>query len=494
MTYGTSVTLTATVTPSAATGTITFSDGSTSLGTATLSSGSASMSASDLAVGTHTLTASYGGSSSYASSTSSSVTVTVTSATSSSSWGSGTCGYGTGAYVLASGTLVESSGTYSSSTADESAVCMTGTSTVLTLTDPTISTSGATSSTDESSFYGLNAAVLAYNGGTLTLTGGTVSTSGQGGNGVFSYGTSTVSLTNASVAVTGANAHAIYAAGGGTLTATDVTASSTGASGSVVATDRGGGTVTVVGGTYTASGQRSAGMYSTGIIKASANASFSTTNAEAVVIEGSNVAELTNVSLTATSSTSEHRGVFLYQSYSGDATNNSCNTDGACFTMTDGSFTYTDTTNSSSTATSNCAAFAVANQTAYIKLTDVTVNNSCPTLLLSALNTNWDYNGGTTTFLAYGETLTGNVVVDSVSTAALTLSSSSSAASKLTGEINNADTGSSVTLTMDSASKWVVTGTSYLTSLTDADSTYSNITCQTSGCKVYVGGTAISIN
>ncbi|WP_157003203.1 hypothetical protein [Ralstonia sp. A12] len=211
------------------------------------------------------------------------------------------------------------------------------------------------------------------------------------------------------------------------------------------------------------------------------------------MVEGSNQLTLTGSTLSAVSSTSEHRGIFLYQSASGDATNSDCGT-GACFVMTDGSFTYKDTTDSSSTATANCAAFAVANQVAHITLTDVTVTNSCPTLLLSALNTDWNYAGGTTTFNAYGETLTGDVIVDSVSTAALILKTSSAAASQLTGAINTADTGRSVTLTLDSTSKWIVTGTSYLTSLTDADSTYSNITCQTAGCKVYVAGTAISIN
>jgi len=88
--------------------------------------------------------------------------------------------------------------------------------------------------------------------------------------------------------------------------------------------------------------------------------------------------------------------------------------------------------------------------------------------------------------------LTGNVIVDSVSTADIYLYASTSAASKLTGVINTANTGNTVALTLDATSKWVVTGTSYLTSLTDADTTYSNITCQTAGCSVYVG-TAISI-
>jgi hypothetical protein len=53
--------------------------------------------------------------------------------------------------------------------------------------------------------------------------------------------------------------------------------------------------------------------------------------------------------------------------------------------------------------------------------------------------------------------------------------------------MNNKPIGNTVSLTMESASKWVVTGTSHLTSLNDADSTYSSITCKTSGCLIYVG-------
>ncbi|MFC6646596.1 DUF3500 domain-containing protein [Granulicella cerasi] len=78
--YGTAITLTATVAPSGATGSIIFYDGSTSLGSVAVSSGAASLSTSTLAVGTHSLTAIYGGSSAYSGSTSSTVSVTITSA------------------------------------------------------------------------------------------------------------------------------------------------------------------------------------------------------------------------------------------------------------------------------------------------------------------------------------------------------------------------------------------------------------------------------
>jgi len=78
---GTSVTFTATVSPAAASGTVTFNDGATMLGTGTLSGGRATYSTSALTVGAHTVTAAYGGDFTYNPSTSSGVTVTVTAST-----------------------------------------------------------------------------------------------------------------------------------------------------------------------------------------------------------------------------------------------------------------------------------------------------------------------------------------------------------------------------------------------------------------------------
>ncbi len=59
--YGQSVTLSATVLPATATGTITFFDGTTSLGTATLINGTATLATSALAIGSNSIIAYYGG-------------------------------------------------------------------------------------------------------------------------------------------------------------------------------------------------------------------------------------------------------------------------------------------------------------------------------------------------------------------------------------------------------------------------------------------------
>ena len=75
---GQSVTLTATVTPSTATGNVTFMNGSATLGSAALSAGTASLSTSSLPVAANSITASYAGSPTVGKSASTASTVTVT--------------------------------------------------------------------------------------------------------------------------------------------------------------------------------------------------------------------------------------------------------------------------------------------------------------------------------------------------------------------------------------------------------------------------------
>jgi len=75
---GQSIALAAAVTPAAATGKITFMDGSNAIGSVTLASGSGALAVSTLSAGSHSLTAAYAGDAVYAPSTSSAVTVTIT--------------------------------------------------------------------------------------------------------------------------------------------------------------------------------------------------------------------------------------------------------------------------------------------------------------------------------------------------------------------------------------------------------------------------------
>jgi hypothetical protein len=79
--FGTPVTFTSTVSPSSATGTVTFMDGTFPLGTIILTSGTAVYSVSTLPVGAHSITSRYSGDSNFPPSTSSTVIQTVTNPT-----------------------------------------------------------------------------------------------------------------------------------------------------------------------------------------------------------------------------------------------------------------------------------------------------------------------------------------------------------------------------------------------------------------------------
>ncbi|MNI54599.1 hypothetical protein D3C73_1094990 [compost metagenome] len=69
------------------------------------------------------------------------------------------------------------------------------------------------------------------------------------------------------------------------------------------------------------------------------------------------------------------------------------------------------------------------------------------------------------------QSLTGDVTADSISTVALDLSNASS----LTGAIDTANTGKFVSLTLNTKSIWNVTADSYLSALSDSDTSLSNI-------------------
>jgi hypothetical protein len=229
---------------------------------------------------------------------------------------------------------------------------------------------------------------------------------------------------------------------GGALTLNNVNIATTGGSGAPLATDRGSGTVTVTGGVITSGSGKSPCIYSTGVITVT-GAQLTSTGSEAAVIEGFNTITLKDSNLSGVAGTTG--GVMIYQSMSGDAT-----TGTGVFTMTGGSLT-----------SSGGPVFFVTNTDGVIKLTGVTVTSASDTLIKAAGTSQWGTsgkNGGTVQFTADGETLTGNLVTDSISSIAVTLQDKSS----LAGSINSA------ALTLDTTSSWTVTGDSVLTSLSDA--------------------------
>lgn len=360
---------------------------------------------------------------------------------------------GAGTYSQSGGTVTRSNQTIVASKQNESAVKITN-SGVFRLTDSTVSKSGDTSSMDDSSFYGLNAAILAESGSRITLSNVTITTTGSGANGVFATGQgSTINLTEVTINCTNTGAHGVDATMAGTLNLVNVDIATAGNGASAgIATDRGGGTITVIGGTLTTSGTKSPPIYSTGEITVT-GATMQATNSEAVAIEGKNSVTLTDTTISGAKSW----GVLIYQSMSGDAEVGTGD-----FTMSGGMLTAEEG-----------PLFYTTNTKAVINLKGATLVNPSG-ILLKASAGDWGTsgsNGAAVTFTADAEALDGNIVCDGISTVSLTLRNSTT----LEGSINAEDTAKSVALTLDETSVWEVAGNSYLTSLTDAGMTLANI-------------------
>ena len=193
---------------------------------------------------------------------------------------------------LTSGTELEA-GEYTSETADENAILI-DTDESVTLNQPTVTKTGDSDGGDNCNFYGLNAAVLAMGGADVTINGGTITTDGDGANGVFSYGGNggqngaagdgtTVTISDTTITTTGDGSGGIMTTGGGVTIASNLTIETSGRSSAAIRTDRGGGIVTVDGGSYTTNGLGSPAIYSTADVSV-ANAQLVSNLSEGVCI------------------------------------------------------------------------------------------------------------------------------------------------------------------------------------------------------------------
>jgi hypothetical protein len=375
------------------------------------------------------------------------------------------------------------SGEYSSTTKDENAISVSG-SVKSTISGVTVNKTGDSDGGDNTSFYGTNSAVIAKDGANVTIKNANITTNATGANGVFSYGGSattnnsssdntTVNISDSKVTTTKDNSGGIMTTGGGIMNATNLTITTAGTSSAAIRSDRGGGTVTVNKGTYKTTGKGSPAIYSTADITVK-NATLISTASEGVVIEGKNSVTLENVELTDTNNTlngqsTTYKNIFLYQSMSGDAANGK-----AVFTSKNSKIT-----------TNKGDSFYVTNTTAEINLENNTIVNKDSTgNFLRIQKDSWGKsgsNGGDVTLNLTNQEAVGNIVVDSISKLNMNLSNGSS----YKGTINSSNEGE-VNITLDKTSAITLTGNTYVKSLTNADSTNSNINLN--GYKLYVNG------
>ena len=371
------------------------------------------------------------------------------------------------------------SGTYESASADENAILVSGEIDV-NISNVTINKTGNSDSGDNTSFYGTNSAIIAKDKANLVLKNMTINTNANGSNGVFSYGGSastnntssdgtTITISDSTITTTKDNSGGIMTTGGGTMNANNLTITTSGISSAAIRSDRGGGNVNVDGGTYTTNGKGSPSIYSTAniIVK---NAKLVSNASEGIVIEGKNSVSIENVELIDTNNelngkSTTYKNIFLYQSMSGDAA-----TGKSSFTSTNSKIT----TNKGDT-------FYVTNTDAIITLKNNTIINNDETgnfLRIQADSWgNTGSNGGNVTLNLNDENISGNIIVDSISSLEMNLESTT-----YEGTLN----GNDINITVDKNSSIKLTGDSYIKSIND----YSNI--DFNGYKLYVNGNSIN--
>ena len=368
--------------------------------------------------------------------------------------------------ISADGTYTDT--TYTSTGDDENALRIDGAD--VTLDGITVDkSSGATSNTENGDFYGVNAALLATNGANVTITNAKVTSSAQNGNGVFSYGSgTTVNISNSTITTTADNSGGIQTAGGGTTNASDLIVTTSGNSSAAIRSDRGGGTVNVDGGSYASNGYNSPAVYSTADITVK-NATLTANNSEALVIEGKNSIVLENCDVTGnmsdtkgSSSEENVHNVMIYQSMSGDA-----DVGTSTFSMTGGTLTAR-----------NGDMIYVTNTHCVLTLSGVTIQNEdADGVLLRVVGNSASHgwgtagsNGAQVEFTADGQTLTGDIVVDTISTLTMTLKNGSTFTGTIS-IIDNAQNGTAVSdnavVTIESGCTWTLTGDCVITSLTN---------------------------
>ena len=388
--------------------------------------------------------------------------------------GSGEVTNGTSANTITEDTEVDSE-TYTSTGDDENALRVDGAT--VTLKDITIEkTAGSSSNTEDGDFYGLNAGLLVLNGATATITGATVNTSVTNGNGVFSYGEGTVvNISDSTIRTTENNSGGIQTTGGGTMNAANLDVETQGNSAAAIRSDRGGGTVKVDGGSYVTNGTGSPAIYCTADISVS-DATLTANASEGVVVEGKNSVALTDCDVTGNMSNTYNGDsdenihcIMIYQSMSGDADVGEAtfSAEGGSITAKTGDMFYI--TNTDCEITLKDVAFTLANDI-FLR---VEGNSS---------SRGWGTegaNGGDVTLTADSQEFTGNILVDEISSLALTMKNGTS----YEGAINPDGDGGTVDVTLDDNSTWTLTGDSYITSF-DGDT--SNITAN--GYHLYVNG------
>lgn len=241
---------------------------------------------------------------------------------------------------------------------------------------------------------------------TAVIDGTDITASSSGSNGVFATDSGTVLVNDTSIETMADNSRGLDATYGGTILANKITADTQGGHSAIVATDRGGGSISLADVTLSTAGSGSPLLYSTGDIQVN-NVSGTSSGSQIAGMEGLNTILIKDSTLesTVTGKTASDpiaNGIIIYQSTSGGVTADTISSvdlyllDGAAWI---GAATITDNAAAGSgTGTASDAPITVNvdGTSTWVVTKDTTI---------SALNVASGGDGNTVTIVANGKTV-----------------------------------------------------------------------------------------
>lgn len=377
--------------------------------------------------------------------------------------------------LTADGEEVNSDGeTISTDTVDQNAaLAQNGGS--LTITNGTLRKSGSDTNGDNCNFYGINSIILGVNKDSVVkVSDSKLTADSTGSNGIFATDGATIYANNDTIVTSASNSRGLDATYGGTVIGNLMAISTAGDHCAALATDRGGGNISLTNSTLFTAGSGSPLLYSTGNVQVD-NVTGTATGSQIAGMEGLNTILIKNSKLSsevtkATASDPVANGIIIYQSTSGDA---------EAATGETAEFEAEDSTLSSDIEEGSM--FYLTNTSANVVLKNTTLDfdSEAANLLTIAGNdaNNWGtpgQNGADVTFTGLKQELKGDIDVDTISSLDFYLLDGSSYTGATTiSENTNAteSNGSPITMNVSDDSTWTVT----------KDSTVSNLNVEDGG-------------
>ena len=407
----------------------------------------------------------------------------------------------TGAFT-ADGTSQESSGVSIEATdADQNAVLAQNAGTA-TVSDCSITKSGDDTDGDRCNFYGANSIALAVNeGSTVVLDGCTMSATSEGSNAVFATDSAVAYVNNCTIQTEAGNSRGLDATYAGVVVASQVDITTNGQHCAACATDRGGGTISVVDSTLSTAGSGSPLLYSTGNIQAH-NVTGTAAGSQIAGMEGLNTILVDNCTLESTNtgltgSDPVANGVIIYQSTSGDAESTTGET-----------ATFQAVNSTLKSAIASGAMFYFTNTAADVLVcnSELDFDSSAAKLAYVAGNdaNSWGTpgsNGATVNFTARNQELAGDVCADTVSTLNMYVVSGSTweGAASIEDNANGSTSTAPLTVSVDANSTWTVTADSHVSALNVAaggvvqDASGNTVTIVAGGSTAVSGSGSITV-